>query len=643
MADGDSPLKRQRSITSSEPDVDASRPSKKQALAASASSPLTPGPSSSGSDMLEKQDVGADVLDGLEAELGCACCAGLLYRPAILQPCNHTFCASCVVSWVRNGGTACPTCRSPSDSIHQARFLQGLVDLLIRFRPEAERSAKEREEADAIWLPGQLLPVPPGRPRHVSPPPLPLNLARPCPHCARNNGLGFHCPVPIPDPALVPRDQAWDIEARGAPAGHGFCSGCDELYAVGAPTSMGCSFCRSGYCGYSVAQTCILPRVGSPQMPRHMDTIAKLLECDELYDAFSHNSIEVDLLIDYLHTRSGGLNSVLRSILEYTKAQPEGLAALSFLGMEGIGDLNRHNGMDDDSGSEHESDSDDDEGEPEVHPAPPLPSDDGHDHPTQNANRHGDEHPELPSSESQEEQADMDDDSDNGGSDMDVDDSFIPRQPAGAAPAAISIPATAPVNAAAQAPVAQQPSLLFTRICRDCAEGVFMWGIFDWWIRERRAVDGAIPSEVRAKPDCVNGRRCEQQGDVSHCKEFNHICNPIPLQPVPIISAPERVEPAPQPASLPPSLPTAVPSPHSVHFPPMPSSDPAEQIVEDMLLPSMPPAPAMPALPSMPSALALPTLPILQAQGDVNMDDEAEVERQMEQYLNLEVGVAAGV
>ncbi|KZO97175.1 hypothetical protein CALVIDRAFT_514000 [Calocera viscosa TUFC12733] len=517
---GDSPQKRQRSISASS-DADDSRPSKKQAL--SASSPLTPGPSSSSiSDALEK-DVGPEVLDALEVELGCACCAGLLYRPALLQPCNHAFCASCVVSWVRNGGTACPTCRSPSDSIHQARFLQGLIDLLIRFRPEAERSAKEREEADAVWLPGQLLPLPPARPRHVSPPPLPLNLARPCPHCTRNNGLGYLCPVPIPDPSVVPRDQAWDLEARGAPQGHGFCSGCDELYALGAPTSMGCSFCRSRYCGYSVQQTCVLPRVGSPQMPRHMDTVAKLLECDELYEAFSHNSIEVDLLIDYLHTRPGGLNGVLRNMLDYVRSQPEGFATLSFLGMEGgVGDPGRHNG-EDDSGSEHDSDSDDDEGEPEVdlppsvHPEPP--SDDDHVVPAPGDAVSGvlralNEPPVREPGSSQSEPTDMEDDSDDGASDMDVDDSFVPP------PSGLPVPPAGNVAQAGPVPVAAvQPPLSFTRICRDCAESVFIWGIFGWWAREQREVEGAVPPEVRAKKDCVDGRRCELQGDVSHAKE----------------------------------------------------------------------------------------------------------------------------
>jgi len=121
----------------------------------------------------------------------------------------------------------------------------------------------------------------------------------------------------------------------------------------------------------------------------------------------------------------------------------------------------------------------------------------------------------------------------------------------------------------------------------------------------------------------VNGRRCELQGDVPHAKEFNHICDPTARPP-----APEPTEPVAAPAEQPAPPPSANVGRVHVHIPPMPSSDPSEQIVEDMLLPSIP------------TSL---TLPILQVQGDINMDDEAEVERQMEQYLNLEVGVAAAV
>ncbi|EJT98826.1 hypothetical protein DACRYDRAFT_118588 [Dacryopinax primogenitus] len=624
MAEGDPHLKRQRSISVSPDDVDPERPNKKQALSTSSASPDRLSASSSSSRMEslseERPDLSSEVLDALEAELSCACCAGLLHRPALLQPCNHAFCASCVVSWVRNGGTACPTCRSPSDSIHSARFLQNMIDLLVRFRPEAARSLKEKQEADVIWLPGQLLPLPPARPRHQSPPPMPLNLARPCPHCTRNNHFGYVCPIPIPDPAQVPREQAWDLESHGPPHGHGFCSGCDELYALGAPTGMSCSFCKSKYCGYSVVATCVLPKVTRPQMPRHMDTVAKLLECDELYEAFCHNSIEVDLLIDYLHSRQGGVNGVLRNIIEWVRCQPGGFNILNFLAMEGpIGDQSRHNGHDDDD-SDRDSDSEDEDGEPEIepipneHPAPPS-DDDLHQPPAPamatNANDMSippidsvlpPQNPEIAHVEGP-------------GSDMEVDPpTGVLIQP----PPASDVPAPMPP----QAEMPPQPPVYFTRICRDCSEQVFIWGIYDWWVRERSLVEAAIPATVRAKKDCVNGRRCDHQGSASHSREFNHICDPAPPS-----SNPEHALPPVPDAEDPLPLPIeALPPP--VHFPPMPSSDPAEQLIEDMLL--HPNAPSL-------------ALPILQAQGDINMDDEAEVERQMEQYLNLEIGVTAAV
>ncbi|KAI5123173.1 hypothetical protein M0805_000873 [Coniferiporia weirii] len=61
-------------------------------------------------------------------------------------------------------------------------------------------------------------------------------------------------------------------------------------------------------------------------------------------------------------------------------------------------------------------------------------------------------------------------------------------------------------------------------ICRPCATEVFLYGLRDWWIRERgRAVrDGSLAR----RRDCPQGRTCGNIHDVAHAREFNHIIGP---------------------------------------------------------------------------------------------------------------------
>ena len=55
------------------------------------------------------------------------------------------------------------------------------------------------------------------------------------------------------------------------------------------------------------------------------------------------------------------------------------------------------------------------------------------------------------------------------------------------------------------------PSAPRRYICRVCATEVFLYGLRDWWIRERRKAikDGVFPQ----KPNCISGRACESLND----------------------------------------------------------------------------------------------------------------------------------
>lgn len=50
-----------------------------------------------------------------------------------------------------------------------------------------------------------------------------------------------------------------------------------------------------------------------------------------------------------------------------------------------------------------------------------------------------------------------------------------------------------------------------SRICRLCSAEVFLWGLRDWWVRERRK--GFLEEYVTRRPDCAEGSGCARQKD----------------------------------------------------------------------------------------------------------------------------------
>ncbi|OBZ71229.1 hypothetical protein A0H81_08387 [Grifola frondosa] len=78
------------------------------------------------------------------------------------------------------------------------------------------------------------------------------------------------------------------------------------------------------------------------------------------------------------------------------------------------------------------------------------------------------------------------------------------------------------------------------RICRMCATEVLLWGLRDWWVRERKK--GFLEEHVMSRPDCPEGSNCARQKDHAHAKEFNHIIAPPEIQ----LGSQAQVGPAPQ-------------------------------------------------------------------------------------------------
>lgn len=270
---------------------------------------------------------GQALVSDLEQELECGCCSALVYRPVVVSPCQHFFCGSCIVLWVKNGGTNCPACRAMALAATPSRPLQIMADLFARHVPSRARSVNERMQADEIYKAGMALRIP--SPRVASPEPaIPqgnTNLVQPCPHCIPGNQWGWRCPQPIPDPVDDP-DNAWNAE-DGTPPGHAFCGNCESLLSLQAPTTSRCDFCQVSFCGVNIPARCVAAPLHS-QYPHNLSDLSDLIQCSELYDCFNQNTVEVDYMIDYLTAQGITPRHIYREIVNMISRTPRGFTPL---------------------------------------------------------------------------------------------------------------------------------------------------------------------------------------------------------------------------------------------------------------------------------------------------------------------------
>ncbi|KAK4684932.1 hypothetical protein P7C73_g5228, partial [Tremellales sp. Uapishka_1] len=103
----------------------------------------------------------------LEDELTCGMCAGVFIDPVVLDGCGHAFCGACVTLWIRAlppypdtllpgdpvpHPISCPHCRhSPIKQANSSRLARTMVQVLLKQRPQAERSANEVKEAKSVY------------------------------------------------------------------------------------------------------------------------------------------------------------------------------------------------------------------------------------------------------------------------------------------------------------------------------------------------------------------------------------------------------------------------------------------------------------------------------------------------------------
>ncbi|KAJ1309623.1 hypothetical protein OPQ81_006392 [Rhizoctonia solani] len=523
-------------------------------------------------------DRGARLVDEIESELRCGCCTELTYNPVSLSPCRHFFCGSCMTLHLTHSRNApnytratCPACRTALTSITPSRVVQSLVAALLRVYPERARTERERVQADEIYTAGHEILIPPPR----APNPdllLPQqqnsandNLARPCPHCSPNNSFDWTCPQPIPNPD-TDRANAWNVE-NGPPPGHNYCGACDELYAIGAPTSSRCDMCTTGFCGISVPQVCKSHWLHQVRLASDYNSLQGLIESDRIYDIFNNNSTEVEILFDYLREAEITPNMIYLDIIDHILATPEGFEPMI------TRDAFR-----------------------ESHPADMHVSEAQY-----AAARSREQLPSVLFSEFTDEEDSDDEGEDerrrtgvsaggietnrslngltNGGSGGlasassvtlangsssgpvnggETSTTVLPRladlmrsmrdtetPPSLTLPAVsrrglngpmssvpVPLPTTsisAPSASSVPAPPPPPPSSRRRRICRECATEVFLSGLKDWWAREMRTPIGKerLPVWVVSRRVCESGEACAEQMNNDHAKTFCHVTEPV--------------------------------------------------------------------------------------------------------------------
>ncbi|KAL7422979.1 hypothetical protein Q5752_002277 [Cryptotrichosporon argae] len=69
-----------------------------------------------------------------------------------------------------------------------------------------------------------------------------------------------------------------------------------------------------------------------------------------------------------------------------------------------------------------------------------------------------------------------------------------------------------------------------SKVCGGCIDELFIVGLLGWWTREiaKPEVQTKLPKTMLDRPNCKNGRKCTKQEKESHCKKYNHLCEPLP-------------------------------------------------------------------------------------------------------------------
>lgn len=73
----------------------------------------------------------------------------------------------------------------------------------------------------------------------------------------------------------------------------------ESILSLHAPNTSKCDFCQVSFCGISIPGRCVAASLVS-QHPHGFSDLGDLIQCGEVYECFDHNTVEVDIMLDYI-------------------------------------------------------------------------------------------------------------------------------------------------------------------------------------------------------------------------------------------------------------------------------------------------------------------------------------------------------
>lgn len=248
-------------------------------------------------------------VDDIGEELQCGICGDILYLPVALIPCLHAFCAPCYSQWMEESNT-CPHCRDEVSSIRKNHQISNLVQKYLDKHPDKKRSDEEIIELNSMnTLTDDKL-------RELADSDNSNNSNYSNNHNIFNNTIPFIPQAPL---FYAPRNNT--CRECQTPGRDGFicsniqthvtCTACRTYFPLrgfaGCGRAQRCLYCSDFYCEQYFGSC---PQSNNIRFVKLKDHIMSEIP----QDAFGKNSVERDILCDYLTSKGLSVQSVFLSI-----------------------------------------------------------------------------------------------------------------------------------------------------------------------------------------------------------------------------------------------------------------------------------------------------------------------------------------
>lgn len=87
----------------------------------------------------------------------------------------------------------------------------------------------------------------------------------------------------------------------------------EHLLAINAPTTTRCDFCQVSFCGINIPTRCVATSIQAQHL-HDMSELEDFIQSPDVYECFYNNTIEVDLMLEYLTARNFTPRHIYRDV-----------------------------------------------------------------------------------------------------------------------------------------------------------------------------------------------------------------------------------------------------------------------------------------------------------------------------------------